>query len=166
MNTFSFGFTGLPYISPNYGGKENIAIRRKIRTRLDSIGTIKKLYIDENTKSGRILIELDNSKGVVLKKIISAINNAPLKAIKFSWEQPILNMKSEKAHLDNYKSWLFLEANGSFQLTKEKLHFLIQKEKLAASIELNQYLYKEEFENECELWLLEQNMKELEKTLL
>ena len=53
MTIFSLGFEGLPYISPKYGGDKNVAIRAKIKNSLSTIGTIKKLFIDENKNNGR-----------------------------------------------------------------------------------------------------------------
>lgn len=164
MSVFSFGFKGLPFCPDRYkfDGQSKYYIRRKIKRKFSTIGTIKKLYINEIKCFGRVLIELDTDSQIKLMKIISAINNSPLRMLKFSWEQPILNMKTENQQLLPYKSWLFLEFYNSYEKTLEILTFLEKNQEMLAVMEFNNFLKEKEFEDSCEEWLLEQQIKELE----
>jgi hypothetical protein len=162
----SFGFKGLPYISPNYEGNKDYVIRAKIRKLLASLGTIKKLFININTKTGRVMIEMKEDCKNNLEKTIRAINNAPLKMLKFSWEQPLLGMKTEKPYLSLYKSWLYLEANGSFEIIHNKLSNQINEEQLIHTEEYEVFLKNMEVSDQCDQWLLENEIKKLEKELL
>ena len=157
MTIFSLGFEGLPYISPGYGGDKNVAMRAKIKNSLSTIGTIKKLFIDENKNNGRVLLDIDNKN-----KVISIINDSPLKMLKFSWEQPILKMKSEKPLFSSHKAWLFLEVGGTVEKTEEILLFYQKKEELISLIEYEDYLLKNDFED----WVLEQEIIDLERILI
>lgn len=157
MTIFSLGFEGLPYISPKYGGDKNVAMRAKIKNSLSTIGTIKKLFIDENKNNGRVLLDIDNKN-----KVISIINDSPLKMLKFSWEQPILKMKSEKPLFSSHKAWLFLEVGGTVEKTEEILLFYQKKEELISLIEYEDYLLKNDFED----WVLEQEIIDLERILI
>jgi len=157
MTIFSLGFEGLPYISPGYEGDKNVAMRAKIKNSLSTIGTIKKLFIDENKNNGRVLLDIDNKN-----KVISIINDSPLKMLKFSWEQPILKMKSEKPLFSPHKAWLFLEVGGTVEKTEEILLFYQKKEELISLIEYEDYLLKNDFED----WVLEQEIIDLERILI
>jgi len=161
MTIFSLGFEGLPYISPNYGGDKNVAIRAKIKKRLSTLGIIKKLFIDENKNNGRVLLDIDNKNPV-----ISIINASPIKMLKFSWEQPILNMKTEKPLFSSHKAWLFLEVGGTAESTEEILLFYRKKEKLISELEYEDYLAKTDFEDSYKDWILEQEIIDLERVLI
>lgn len=166
MVVLSFGFRGLPYVpvKERMHDQSSYYIRRKVKKFFSGLGIIKKLYINELERFGRVLIELDKRKKI--NKVVSAINNSPTRMIKFSWYQPILKMKSEKSYLLPHKSWLFLEFDNSLEKTDEVLNFLVKKQELIASIEFNEFVRQEEFEISCQEWLLDQQIKELEKELL
>ena len=86
--------------------------------------------------------------------------------LKFSWEQPILKMKTEKPLFSSHKAWLFLEVGGTAEKTEECLLFCRQKEKMISKIEYEEYLAKNDFEDAYEEWILEQEIIDLERELI
>ena len=158
MIILSFGFRGLPFNPKNYISENKYFIRKKIKSYLSSLGIIRKLYINENNNYGRFLLELeDENKGKLIEKVICAINDSPIRMLKFSWEQPLLKMEKEESYLLPYKSWLFLEFDNSYEKTKQILNSLIRKQELLANVEFDKFLKEEEFELACQEWLLSNN---------
>lgn len=161
MSILSFGFKGLPYVPLEYRMDDQAGyyIRRKVKKFFYGLGIIKKLYINENERYGRILLELDGKRKT--KQVIDAIKKSPTRMIKFSWEQPILKMKSEESYLLPYKSWLFLEIDNSFRKTVDILNQLVEKQETIANEEFDKFIEQEEFDIACQEWLIEQEILEL-----
>jgi hypothetical protein len=160
MVSFVLGFKGLPYISPNYKGDKYFAARKKIKHVLSPLGTIKNLYVNEQEGFGRVFIDSEGSKELLTA--LSYINKSPTMMFKFSWEQSLLEMKTENSFLEKYKSWLFIEDNNSLEYTLNLLNKLVYEEKMKAKNEIENFL----FENSCEEWLLNQEIISLENIIL
>ena len=159
VSTTIFGFKGLPHISEKYEGDKYLSSRYKIKKAFEKLGDIKKLYIDMNTGSGRVTIEnITNQDNV---KIVTAICNSPMRMIKFSWEQPILEMKSDKEWLLPYKAWLFLDVDGSYTEIKQRCQKKLDFEQMIHTLEYEKYLDDTELEDEMNEWELQCQMDEI-----
>ena len=159
ISTTSFGFKGLPHVSDNYKGDRYSATRYKIKKNLSKLGKVKKLYIDLNTGSG--MFTLENDKNPEIMNIVTAICNSPSRMIKFSWELPILKMKSEQDWLLPYKSWLFLNVEGSYTDIMNTCKDSLEQEQQKCTEEYLQYLDDNELEGLWNEWELQCQMDEI-----
>lgn len=159
ISTTSFGFKGLPHVSDNYKGDRYSATRYKIKKNLSKLGKVKKLYIDLNTGSG--MFTLENDKNPEIMNIVTAICNSPSRMIKFSWEMPILKMKSEQDWLLPYKSWLFLNVEGSYTDIINTCKDSLEQEQQKCTEEYLQYLDDNELEGLWNEWELQCQMDEI-----
>ena len=161
--TVTFGFKGLPYISQNYEGEKSFSQRAKVKRAFQKFGEIKRLYIDSNTGCGNVRIEVSSLPEVetLASKVIEAIGNSPLGMIKISWEQEFLDTTPEKDCFLPYKSWLFMNEQGSFSEIKaihqEKLDF----EQMVHQLEYEKYLDDMEVENLWDEWILQCEIDEV-----
>jgi hypothetical protein len=151
----AFKFKGLPYLSENYKGDKYAATRGKIKGVFSKIADVKKLYVNMDAGFGRV--ELDTTNYQEITKLVVAITKSPMKMIKFSWESPILEMKSEHEKYLPYKAWLFLDDERSYEGLQEKTRMRLEFEK---ALDYDDYLNRE-FEDEYEQWLLEQEIDEV-----
>lgn len=151
----AFKFKGLPYLSENYKGDKYSATRGKIKGIFSKIGGVKKLYVNMDAGFGRV--ELDTTNYQEITKLVVSIMKSPIRMIKFSWESPILEMKSEHERYLPHKAWLFLDSEKSYEELLEKSRIKLEFEK---AMDYDEYLNRD-FEDECEQWLLEQEIDEV-----
>lgn len=154
-----FNFKGLPHISANYGGDKYVASRYKMKKAFEKLGSVKKLYVDMNTGSGKVTIENGENGDIV--KVVEAICNSPTRMMKISWEQSFLKQESEQEWLLPYKAWLFLDVDGSFSEIKERCQERLDFEQMIHTLEYQKHLDETEFDDFCEEWLLQCELDEV-----
>lgn len=145
-----FGFKGLPHVSDNYQGDKYLSSRYKIKKVFEKLGNVKKLYVDMNTGAGKVTIENGENEDIV--KIVTAICNSPMRMIKFSWEQPILEMKSDKEWLLPYKAWLLEDVDGSYSEIKDRCQPKLDFDEMVHTLEYQKHLEDTELEDLWDEW--------------
>ena len=72
-NTIVLGFNGLPYISGNYRGEKAFAQRAKVKRAFQQIGDVKRLFINSDTGSGNVLLDVSSYKTQVDQVLVGTI---------------------------------------------------------------------------------------------
>ena len=154
-STVAFGFKGIPHISPRYKGDNYLAARSKMKKIFQQLGDVKKLYVNMDTGSGRV--EIVSNDNLDLLNVVKMICNSPMRMIKFSWETPILEMKTEQDWLHPYKTWLFLDAEGTYEEIHSKSKKILDFQQMIHELEFQE----REFEDQCEEWALQCELDEV-----
>jgi hypothetical protein len=165
-NIVNLGFSGIPYVSENYKGEKHFSERAKAKRSFQKIGEIKRLYIDANTGSGNVSLDISSSIGsgfvdTEICKIINAISNSPMGMIKFSWEQPFLGTKPEKDCFLPYKSWLFQHYDGSHSEIKARHQEKLDFEQMIHTLEYKKHLEETELKDLWDEWELRCEMDDI-----
>jgi len=158
-STVAFGFNGLPHISKNYKGDKYLASRNKIKKVFGKLGKVVKVYVNMDTGCGQIVVENENNSDIF--KIVKAICDSPTRMLKFSWESPVLEMKTESTWLQPYKTWLFLGVDGTYSDISEKCKEKLDFEQMVHVLEYKQFSENMHFESLQEEWMLEQEIDEI-----
>lgn len=162
-NTQTFSVKGLPYISKNFSGDKYSATRHKIRKWIEKEfniqrENIKRIYV--NIETGDIQFTIDTN--IWSKELSDMIRKSPSGEIFFSWEQMIKNRKTEKDWLQPYKSSLYLtDMYSSYDSLKTNREIVTSLYKEFDFPIIKKYLEDKEFEEECELFLLQSEIDEI-----
>lgn len=162
-NTQTFSVKGLPYISKNFSGDKYSATRHKIRKWIQKEfnierENIKRIYV--NIETGDIQFTIDTNNWS--KELSNMIRKSPAGEIFFSWEQTIKNRKTEKDWLQPYKSSLYLtDMYSSYDSLKTNREIVTSLYKDFDYPLIKKYLEDKEFEEECELFLMQSEIDEI-----
>ena len=162
-NTQTFSVKGLPYISKNFSGDKYSATRHKIRKWVEKEFSIqreniKRIYV--NIETGDIQFTIDTTNWS--KELSNMIRKSPSGEIFFSWEQTIKDRKTEKDWLQPYKSSLYLtDMYSSYDSLKTNREIVTSLYKEFDYPLIKKYLEDREFEEECEMFLLQSEIDEI-----
>jgi hypothetical protein len=165
MNSIqSFSAKGLPYISKNFVGDRYSATRHKIRKWIETEFNcdrqdIKRIYVNMDTADIQFTV---NNKCEWIEQLRTMIRTSPTGEIRFSWEKKLGNDKIEKEWLQDYKASIYLsDMYKSYEALKTNREIVMNLYKQLDFPIYHKYIEDEEFESECEMFLLQNNIDEL-----
>ena len=165
--TQSFAAKGLPYISKNFVGDRYSATRHKVRKWIENEFScekkdIKRIYVNMDTADIQFTVDKNCTKSEWVKQIENMIRKSPMGEIQISWEKDIKNTESEKDWLQPYKASLYLpDMYKSYEALKTNRELVMNLYKQFDIPILQRYIQDQEFDNECEMFLLQNEIDEV-----
>ena len=103
-----------------------------------------------------------NNKCEWIEQLRTMIRTSPSGEIRFSWEKKLGNDKIEKEWLQDYKASIYLpDMYKSYEALKTNREIVMNLYKQLDFPIYHKYIEDEEFESECEMFLLQNNIDEL-----
>lgn len=165
MNSIqSFSAKGLPYISKNFDGDRYSATRHKIRKWIETEFNcdrqdIKRIYVNMDTADIQFTV---NNKCEWIEQLRTMIRTSPTGEIRFSWEKKLGNDKIEKDWLQAYKASIYLsDMYKSYEALKTNREIVMNLYKQLDFPIYDKYIEEQEFENEWEMFLLQNEIDEI-----